>query len=100
MTRLTLVALAATCLLGPGLVPAQDAGAKVEHGFLNAVYKDADGKEVKYVVFVPHDYKGDQDYPLILFLHGAGETGTDGKKQVGAGLGPAIKKKEKTFPFL
>jgi predicted peptidase len=71
-----------------------------QRGFLNRVHKDADGKEAKYVLFVPHDYKGDQQYPLILFLHGAGETGTDGLKQAQVGIGPAIKKQEKTFGFI
>jgi predicted peptidase len=37
---------------------------------------------------------------VILFLHGSGETGTDGQKQVKVGLGPAVKKQEKTFPFI
>ena len=44
-------------------------------GFLDRTFTDADGKEAKYVLFVPHDYKGDKPYPLILFLHGSGETG-------------------------
>ncbi|MFN4261171.1 MAG: alpha/beta hydrolase-fold protein [Gemmataceae bacterium] len=70
------------------------------HGFLDLVTKDADGSEHKYVLFVPYDYKGDKPYPLILFLHGSGETGTDGQKQVQVGLGPAIRKQEKSFPFL
>jgi predicted peptidase len=69
-------------------------------GFVNRLYKGADGTEAKYVVFVPHDYRGDRPYPLILFLHGAGEWGTDGKRQLTVGLGPAVKKREKTFPFL
>ncbi|HZT82536.1 MAG TPA: prolyl oligopeptidase family serine peptidase, partial [Gemmataceae bacterium] len=51
-------------------------------------------------LFVPPDYKGDKPYPVILFLHGAGETGTDGERQAKVGIGPAIKKQEKTFPFL
>jgi predicted peptidase len=68
-------------------------------GFLDRVYKDGD-KESKYVLFIPHDYKGDKEYPLILFLHGAGESGTDGKKQAAVGLAPAIRKREKTFPFI
>lgn len=70
-----------------------------QRGFLNKVFRGADG-EAKYVLFLPHDYKGEKAYPLILFLHGAGETGTDGVKQSVVGLGPAIKKKEKTFPFI
>ncbi len=71
-----------------------------ERGFLDRVHKEADGTEAKYILFIPHDYTGDKPYPLILFLHGAGETGTDGKRQAAVGLGPAIRKQEKTFPFI
>src|SRR5262249_53053086 len=39
-------------------------------------------------------------YPVILFLHGAGETGSDGKKQASVGLGKAVKAQEKSFPFI
>jgi len=87
-----------------GLSPFQKEGlARADekaHGFLDRVYKDADGKEAKYVVFIPHDYKGDKPYPLIMLLHGGGESGTDGKLPVRAYLGPAIKKQEPTFPFI
>jgi predicted peptidase len=71
-----------------------------ETGFIPRVHQGPDGKEAKYVVFVPHDYKGDRAYPVILFLHGAGEWGTDGQKQLTVGLGPAVRQREKTFPFL
>jgi predicted peptidase len=74
--------------------------AEADHGFLNRTYKNAGGQEAKYVLFVPQEYKGDKAYPLILFLHGAGESGTDGRKQLQVGLGPAVRKREKTFPFL
>jgi predicted peptidase len=70
----------------------------IKPGFHNLVFKDADGKEAKYVLFVPHNYKPEEAAPLVLFLHGAGETGEDGEKQAKVGLGPAIKKMEKTFP--
>jgi predicted peptidase len=69
-------------------------------GFIDRVYKGTDGAEAKYVIFVPADYKGDKPYPVILFLHGAGETGTDGTKQTKTGIGPAIRKQEKTFPCI
>jgi predicted peptidase len=69
-------------------------------GFVNRVFKSANGTEAKYVVFVPHDYRGDRPYPLIFFLHGAGEWGADGQKQLTVGLGPAVRKREKSFPFL
>jgi predicted peptidase len=94
-------AVLAACVLGTNLAPAR-ADDKPKTGFLDLVFKDADGKEVKYILFVPHDYKADKPYPLILFLHGAGETlATDGKnegKQAKVGIGPAVEKHEKTFP--
>ncbi|MFL5241041.1 MAG: prolyl oligopeptidase family serine peptidase [Gemmataceae bacterium] len=90
--------LAGCCLLiAPALARAED---KVEHGFLNRVHKDADGKEAKYIVYVPKAYTGAKPFPLILFLHGAGETGTDGKKQAEVGLGKAIKHEGDSFSFI
>ncbi len=100
MLRLILLALGAAAVLGPASVPARETGTDSKTGFLDCVYKDADGNEAKYVLFVPKEYKADNDTPLILFLHGAGEKGTDGKKQMKAGLGPAVKKKADSFPFL
>ena len=69
-------------------------------GFVTKTYTNADGSESPYVVFVPHDYDGKKEYPVILFLHGAGETKNRGKMPVEVGIGPAIKKQEKTFPFI
>ena len=69
-------------------------------GFLDRVYKDSAGVEHKYIVFIPLDYKADKVYPVILFLHGAGETKGGAKQPVQVGIGPAIKKREKTFPFI
>jgi predicted peptidase len=79
-----------------GIVTAQD---KATPGFSDRVFKDKNGGEAKWVLFVPHGYQGDKAYPIILFLHGAGETGIDGVKQAKVGLGPAILKQEKSFPF-
>lgn len=72
-------------------------------GFINKTFKNADGSESPYVVFVPHGYKGDKEYPVILFLHGSGETKSSKKgtkMPVEVGIGPAIKAREKTFPFI
>src|SRR5579883_1956958 len=95
--KVVALALAGLCGLSLTAARAADAG---KRGFVDRVYKDAEGKEYKYVVFIPHDYKGDKPYPVILFLHGSGETGTDGHKQVQVGLGKAVKKQEQTFPFI
>ena len=98
MTGFKILSLCLSALLWLGL--AAPLHGKEERGFLNRVFKDASGQEAKYVLFVPHDYRGDIPYPVILFLHGAGETGSDGQRQAKVGLGPAIKKQEKTFGFI
>jgi predicted peptidase len=104
MTRFSHFALIGTLVTALALTAAaaQPAGGN-KTGFIDYVYKGPEAKDglSKYVVFVPHDYKGDKEYPCILFLHGAGESGADGKKQVGVGLGKAIKAREKKgFPFI
>jgi poly(3-hydroxybutyrate) depolymerase len=68
-------------------------------GFVDRVFKDDAGSH-KYVVFVPEAYTADKSWPVILFLHGAGERGTDGKKQTQVGLGPLVKSRAKSFPFV
>jgi len=68
-------------------------------GFVHKNHKGADG-ESKYVVFVPHDYKADKEFPVILFLHGAGSTGDDGQKQAKGGIAKAIRDKKEKFPFI
>jgi len=71
-----------------------------ETGFVERTHRDPDNRECQYYLFVPHDYRGDKPYPLIVFLHGSGETGTDGKRATQVGIGPAVRRQEKTFPFL
>ena len=96
--------LAAVGLLaGAALLPAR-ADDKPKTGFIDKTFKNDDGTTSPYVVFVPHGYDGTKEYPTILFLHGAGETKAEGKKDgklpVEQGIGPAIKKREKEFPFI
>src|SRR5262245_35446856 len=81
-------------LLVPLLALAQETP---KTGFLDRVFKEGD-KEAKYVLFVPEGYDPEKTYPLILFLHGLGEAGSDGKRQVTVGLGKAVKERQKTFP--
>jgi len=73
--------------------------AEPKHGFIDKVYNGPEG-EGKYIVFIPKAYDGSKEFPIILFLHGAGETGTDGKKQAEVGLGKAVKAHADTFPFI
>jgi predicted peptidase len=101
MTTPRLLLFGIGCLLALAAPPAR-AEDQPMTGFLDRVHKDADGKEAKYVVFVPKSYdaKADKTWPVILFLHGAGETQGGTKKPVEVGIGQAIKPQEKTFPFI
>jgi predicted peptidase len=102
MTRVLL----ALCFALPALALAEDKPVdKPKTGFVDKSFKNADGTTSPYVVFVPKDYDGTKEYPVILFLHGAGETKNpkakkEGKMPVEVGIGPAIKKREKDFAFI
>jgi predicted esterase len=58
------------------------------------------GTEHAYVVYVPPGYTKERAWPLLLFLHGMGECGTDGERHLGVGLGPAIKQEPERWPFV
>jgi predicted peptidase len=45
-------------------------------------YADAQGKKLLYRLWIPRGYDPKKKYPLILFLHGAGERGDDNQKQL------------------
>ncbi|MEI7683834.1 MAG: alpha/beta hydrolase-fold protein [Planctomycetota bacterium] len=83
-------------LMSLALVLVHGSAIEAQTGFLAKTHTDG----AKYVVFVPHDFKADKAYPVILFLHSSGSTGDDGQKQTGNGLGNAIRKNEKAFPFI
>lgn len=59
-----------------------------------------DGREHRYVVYVPPGYSPRQRWPLLVFLHGRGECGTDGQRHVEVGLGPAIRAEPQRWPFV
>ena len=73
-------------LLSTGTPSAQSA----ETGFLNRSIS-LDGVEYRYQVYVPYNYTAAEEWPVTLFLHGAGERGSDGLKQTQVGLGRAIR---------
>jgi predicted peptidase len=70
-------------------------------GFVNKTYKNADGHLSPYVLFVPHGYDGSKPVPVILFLHGAGETKGGSMMPVEQGIGNHLRgRREKSFPAL
>lgn len=40
------------------------------------------GNTLPYALYLPEGYKGNKAYPVILYLHGAGELGSDNKAQL------------------
>ncbi len=52
---------------------------------------DFHDKNYTYVIYKPSELKSNDKLPVILFLHGSGESGHDGKKLINTGIGEAIK---------
>lgn len=88
-------ALAVGLALTTGAVKAQN----VQTGFLDRAITIG-GHEWRYQVYVPADYRADVAWPVILFLHGAGERGADGLLQTTAGLGNAIRQNAAQYPAI
>lgn len=57
-----------------------------------------DGAVRRFQIFVPAGYTPARKWPVILFLHGSGERGTDGVIQLRLGVGPYVEAHAKTFP--
>ena len=68
-------------------------------GFLNRLVR-VGGAEHRYQVYVPSGYTPDSRWPVILFLHGAGERGADGLIQTEVGLGTAIRRFSARYPAI
>lgn len=80
------------------LLLAAPAGAqRVETGFLNRTITEG-AQTYRYQVYVPAEYASKPSWPVVLFLHGAGERGVDGLRQTTVGLGPAIRQAPDRFP--
>ncbi len=80
-------------------LPAQQDAAATPTGFLSETVHIGT-TDYPYVLYVPRNYTPEQRWPLILFLHGAGECGNDGMLQVAVGLAPAMMKATAEWPFL
>lgn len=89
-SRRAVVALAA-CLLPAGLARAGDTG------FLDRTLA-VGGATRRYQVYLPADWAAKRSWPVILFLHGVGERGSDGLRQTQVGLGAAIRLRRERFP--
>ena len=53
-----------------------------------------------YALYVPRAYSADRAWPLVVFLHGRGESGTDGSRQLAQGLPSAVQWDAARWPTL
>ncbi|MGB9789502.1 MAG: prolyl oligopeptidase family serine peptidase [Thermotoga caldifontis] len=59
--------------------------------FLAFTFKDAETNvEIPYRLFVPKDVDPEKKYPLVVFLHGGGERGTDNYVQLASNRGAVV----------
>lgn len=70
-----------------------------ETGFLDRS-TEVDGDSYGYQVYLPRNYSAEEEWPVILFLHGAGERGDDGLKQTQVGLGRAVRLNAERWPAI
>jgi len=88
------------CAVLPGITAGdQSSPCPAATGFLTRA-QEAGGKLVPYCLYVPRDYDPARQWPLIVFLHGAGERGNDGLRQTEVGIGRAIRRNPERFPCL
>lgn len=71
--------------------------AKTETGFLDRIVKSG-GKNYRFSVYIPLGWTPKKKWPVVLFLHGGGEGGTDGLKSTLIGLPTAIRQNRDRFP--
>lgn len=50
--------------------------------FDSALYRYGKSQHLPYRILLPRNYDSTKDYPMLIFLHGIGESGTDNEKQL------------------
>jgi poly(3-hydroxybutyrate) depolymerase len=88
MALVTVLALAA---------PSGAAGEEPKAGFLERSVRIG-GVSHAYKVYVPPGFDRARTWPVILFLHGAGEAGADGVRQTEVGLGRVLRTHPGRYP--
>ena len=98
--RIAAIWVTCCCLLGPLCRGARGDEPRGEGGKQIATKLDAQVHvTLKYLIYLPADYDKQEKWPLILFLHGAGERGDnlDAVKRHGP---PKLIEQGKQFPFI
>lgn len=82
--HLSLLLLAGLCLALPQTAAAQRPDHRPDPyaAYRAEVYRNAQGDSLPYRLLEPEVLKAGKKYPLVLFLHGAGERGRDNQRQL------------------
>ena len=84
----------------PATAPAQPAAGREPVYATGFIFRTVrfDDETYAYTVYVPPEYTPRRAWPVVIFLHGSGERGTDGMLQTEIGLGPAIRRHRDLVP--
>lgn len=99
MFSIACISFCAVCAVSALISSPATANQNHAAGFLLKTIK-LNSKAIKYVVYVPSVYDARKPIPTILFLHGKGECGTDGLRQITVGLGGAVMQNVEKWPYL
>jgi predicted esterase len=100
--------LALICSLWPHSVSGQAAKTRQvkpeppqDTGFLNRKV-ESHGVEYKFQVYLPEEWRRDdsKQWPIILFLHGRGERGSEGMWQTQIGIAEGVRNHPDRWPFV
>ncbi len=95
--------LVATAALALALIPScGGAGRDEGRGPTGILFGslETDGRGYPYALYVPREHDPSQPWPLVVFLHGRGESGTDGSKPLAQGIGLALLRDAAAWPCL
>jgi predicted peptidase len=98
-TAFLLTVLSLLAVLTPMKAKAQSVKSSLTESSLK--YEIKRSGEMRYLLYLPKDYdaKGNKQWPLMLFLHGAGERGTN-LQRVAIHGPPMLAKNGTNFPFI
>ena len=86
LSRRSFLITSSVLLLVLGTASRRAAALDAKDAFEPKTCHDASGKTLPYRIMAPKDYDPNKKYPLVLFLHGAGERGTDNLIQLVHGM--------------
>jgi acetyl esterase/lipase len=107
--RISAACAAVACAFAPGTAIASAPANSTHHrpelpqetGFLNRRI-ESNGVSYRFQVYLPEEYRREDNklWPVILFLHGRGERGSEGMWQTQVGLPEEVRDHPERWPFV